>query len=63
MLAIKSYMGKSIINSEKKLAPVRIEIGIHSDAFLTELSWQVLTEGYLTSILLVHQLTVGHYMI
>ena len=56
-------MGKSIINSEKKLAPVRIEIGIHSDAFLTELSWQVLTEGYLTSILLVHQLTVGHYMI
>ena len=25
---------------------------IHSDAFLTELTWQVLIEGYLTSLLL-----------
>ena len=29
---------------------------IHSDAFLTELTWQVLIEGYLISLLLVHQL-------
>ena len=29
---------------------------IHSDAFLTELTWQLLIEGYLISLLLVHQL-------
>ena len=29
---------------------------INSDAYLTELTWQVLSEGYLTSLLLVHQL-------
>ena len=27
---------------------------IHSDVYLTELTWQVLIEGYLTSLLLVH---------
>ena len=32
---------------------------IHSDAFLTQLTWQVLIEGYFTSLLLVHQLTFG----
>ena len=32
---------------------------IHSDAYLTELTWQRLIEGYLTSLLLVHQLTFG----
>ena len=32
---------------------------IHSDAYLTELTWQVLIEGYLTSLLLVHQLIFG----
>ena len=31
---------------------------IHSNAYLTELTWQVLIEGYLTSLLLVHQLTL-----
>ena len=30
---------------------------IHSDTFLNELTWQVLIEGYLTHILLAHQLT------
>ena len=30
----------------------------HSSAFLTELTWHVLCEGYLTSLLLVHQLTL-----
>ena len=29
---------------------------IHSDAYLTELTRQMLIEGYLTSLLLVHQL-------
>ena len=32
---------------------------IHSDAYLTEHTYQVLIEGYLTSLLLVHQLTFG----
>ena len=32
---------------------------INSDAYLTELTWQVLIEQYLTSPLLVHQLTFG----
>ena len=32
---------------------------IHSDAILTELSWQGLFEGYLTLLLLVHQLNFG----
>ena len=30
-----------------------------SDTFLSELTWQVLIEGYLTSLLFVHQLTFG----
>ena len=30
---------------------------IHSHAFLIELTWQVLIEGYLTSLLFVHQFT------
>ena len=30
-----------------------------SDAFLTEITWQVLIEGYLISLLFVHQLTSG----
>ena len=55
MLAIKVYVVKTKINSGKKLPPVWIEPGIHSDALLTELTWQLLIEGYLTSILLVHQ--------
>ena len=29
---------------------------LHSHAFLTKLSWQVLIEGYLTSLLYVQQL-------
>ena len=32
---------------------------IHSDAFLTHLTPQVLIEGYLTSLLLLYQLTFG----
>ena len=32
---------------------------IHSDAYLTELTWQMLVEGYLTLLLFVHQLTFG----
>ena len=31
----------------------------YSDAFLTELTWQVLIEGYLTLLLFVRQLTFG----
>ena len=49
--------------SKKKLLPVGIEPGtlglLHSYAFLTELTWQVLREGYSTLLLLVHQLTFG----
>ena len=46
------------------LPPVGIEPGmgplvIHSDAYQTELTWQVLIGGYSTSISLVHQLTFG----
>ena len=51
-LAIKVYVGKNKMNSAKKLPPVGIEPGmyyVHFDAFLTELTWQVLIEGYLTS--------------
>ena len=33
---------------------------LHCHAFLTELTWLVLSEGYLTLLLLVHQLTFGH---
>ena len=33
--------------------------GIHSDAFLTQLTLQVLIEIYLTSLYLVQQLTLG----
>ena len=61
MLAIKVYTGKSKINSAKKRYLQReLNMGpfvIHSNAFLTELTWQVLIEGYLT--LLVHHLTFG----
>ena len=32
---------------------------LHSNALPTELTWQVLREGYLTLLLLVHQLTFG----
>ena len=32
---------------------------LQSDAFPTELSWQVLIEGYLTPLLFVHQLAFG----
>ena len=32
---------------------------IHSDAYLTDITWQALIERYLTSLLLVHQLTFG----
>ena len=35
---------------------------IHSDADVTELTWQVLTEGYLTPLLLVHQLNFRPYI-
>ena len=31
----------------------------YSDAFLTELTWQVLIEGYLSFILFVHQSTLN----
>ena len=34
-------------------------IFFYSDAFLTELTWQMLIRGYLTSLLFVHQLTFG----
>ena len=33
-----------------------VPLVFHSDAFLTELTWQVLIEVYLTSLLFVHQL-------
>ena len=36
---------------------------IHSDALMTELTWQVLIDRYLTSLLLVHQLNFGLWMI
>ena len=32
---------------------------IHFDVYLTGPTWQVLIEGYLTSVLLLHQLTFG----
>ena len=51
--AIKVHVGKNKINSAKKLPPVGIEPGMscaHFDAFLTELTWQVLMERYLTSV-------------
>ena len=64
MLAIKAYVGKSKINSAKKLLTLEIETGtlelmvthlvLYSHAFLTELTWPVLSEGYLTLLLLVH---------
>ena len=64
MLAIKAYVGKSKINSAKKLLTFEIETGtlelmvthlvLYSYAFLTELTWPVLSEGYLTLLLLVH---------
>ena len=41
------------------LPPVGIEPGmscVHFDAFLTELTWQVLIEGYLTSVLVCAQI-------
>ena len=35
---------------------------LHSHVFLTELTWQVLIEGYLTSLLLLQQLTFWTYL-
>ena len=57
MLTINAYIKESKINSA-----VGIERGplvFYSDAFLTELTWQVLIEGYSTSLSFVHQLTFG----
>ena len=57
MLAIKAHVGESKINSAKRIPHWGLKMGllmIYSDAFLTELTWQVLIEGYLTSLLLVH---------
>ena len=63
-----AYTVKSKIISVKKLPPEGIEpvsIGlwdllcVHSHALLTELTWRVLIEGYLTLLLLVHQSTFG----
>ena len=54
--------------SKKMYNPVGIEhetlglldlLCVHSHASLTQLTWQVIIEGYLTSVLLVHQLTFG----
>ena len=45
--------------NQEKLPPLGIEPGIlvfYSDAFLTELTLQMLIEGYLTSLLYVDQL-------
>ena len=59
MLAIKAYVGDNKINSAKRIPHLGLNMGllmIYSNAFLTE---QVLTEGYLTSLLSVHQLTFG----
>ena len=50
------------LRSKKKFSQWGLNLGslmVHSDAFLTELTWQVLIEGYLTSLLLVHKLTFG----
>ena len=63
-----SHAVRSKIISLKKIPPVGIEPGIlgcwdllcvQAHAFLTELTSQVLIEGYLTSLLLVYQLTFG----
>ena len=35
------------------------QLVLHSHAFLTELTWKVLGEGYLILVLLVDQLTFG----
>ena len=53
MMEVEAYAGKSKINSAKKLPPVGIELLLwyilcYSHAFLTELTWQGLREGYLT---------------
>ena len=64
------FLVKSKINSVKRLPPIGIEptklnprtvtpyIFIHSHELTTELTWQVLFEGYLTSLMLM-QLTYG----
>ena len=58
MLAMKAYEGKSKINSVKKVPPKGLNLGplvIPSGASVTELTYQVLTAIYLTSLSLVHQ--------
>ena len=54
--------GKSQKISNKSYLQWGLNLGplvFYSIAFLTELTWQVLIEGYLTSLLFVHQLTFG----
>ena len=60
LYCLRSEMQCNFSKNSKKVPPVGIEPGclvIHSDAYLTELTWQVLIDRYLTSLLLVHQLT------
>ena len=61
------FIVKCKINSAKSLTPIGIEpatlglwhlLCLHSHALTTELSYQVLIEGYFTSLVLV-QLTFG----
>ena len=47
----------SKIHSTGKLPPVDLGSGTYPDAYLTELSWQVLIEGSLNPLFIVHQLT------
>ena len=54
MLAIKAYVEKNKMSSRKKLPMVGLKLVrlmFCSDALLTGLTWQVLIEGYLTSLL------------
>ena len=53
---------KNKISLAKKLSPEEMNTGhlaFHSDIFLTEQTWQELTEGYLTSLSFVNQFTFG----
>ena len=59
LLAIKTYVGKTKVNSLKSYLQWELNMGplvFYFEAFLTELiTLQVLTEGDLTSLVFVHQ--------
>ena len=49
MFALKPYTRDSKNSVKTLLPPIRIELSFQSDSLLTELTWQVLVKGYLTS--------------